>query len=962
MPRPLCDSPYIFGIHEEGGEKYMLAKGKPGWIVFTEELGADPNNRTGRDYRRWSDQNLGVIVRLNHGYEPNGTIPHSSRYADFAQRCANFVAASRGAHIWIIGNEPNLPIERPGGRTGEVITPQMYARCYRLCREAIKQVPGHENDQVCVAAIAPWNNETTYPGNSLGDWVVYFQDVLRLLGPDGCDAIALHTYTHGADPNLIFSTARMGPPFQHRYYHFFAYRDFMEAIPASMRHLPVYITETNQNDPWADVNSGWVRNAYAEIHWWNQQPGNQQIRLLALYRWPARDWWVIEGKRGVIEDFLMALDFDYRWREQPERKPYQAKFLTHSTPAQMVAGATYTVRFRIRNDGGRLWKRDGTNPVRLGFHWFDRAGQPVLLMPEHDIRSELPSDVAPGETAEVDARVVAPAQPGSYVLEWDLVEEGITWFRDQGNSPLTVPIEVMARPARMTGRVERPQIEDVISRLSRDPAGFVQRPLERIRYLVFSHTAVPATVSVERLAAAHRERGLPGFAGQYLITGDGRILQTQPLTEVVSGQQTWSMEGVTIYVAGNFMEQPPAAPQLDAAARLSAWLLQELNLPEAAIVGMSELTSTLSPGTQWLQGARWKDLLLQRVRDLLQSAPAEELAQLRARVAELQAQLAAAQSELGMTRQRLITAEAQIGQLQRENTSLRRQLDEVPLGPIPRPALNVIVDELPKSSDPNNVYGTRFRSAIKAIVVHHTAVPPTVGARRVAEVHVNINGWPGIGYHFFVNPDGTIEQTNWVETVSAHTRGQNAYSVGVAFAGDFTNTVPTPEQIERGGHLIAWLMQQLNVPLDWVRGHKEMPNQTTACPGDMWLNGQKWKEALMRRIQEVQAQYAGAARKTIEHYLLFWWRSPDFWARQDWMNATNYIQRFRPACGFRVEDAMQAQYVTIVGGVAGVSAEDEQRLRAAGCKVERLAGANEAETKAMLDELAASGRRFRTLT
>ena len=38
MPRPLFDTPYIFGIHEPGGEQHMIEAGKPGWIVFTEAL------------------------------------------------------------------------------------------------------------------------------------------------------------------------------------------------------------------------------------------------------------------------------------------------------------------------------------------------------------------------------------------------------------------------------------------------------------------------------------------------------------------------------------------------------------------------------------------------------------------------------------------------------------------------------------------------------------------------------------------------------------------------------------------------------------------------------------------------------------------------------------------------------------------------------------------------------------
>ena len=113
MARPLFDSPYLFGIHEPGGERHMLEAGKPGWVLFTEGIGADPNDRGGANYTAWSNQGLGVICRLNNGYEPAGTIPLSTRYEDFARRSANFVAASQGCKIWIIGNEMNFIYERP---------------------------------------------------------------------------------------------------------------------------------------------------------------------------------------------------------------------------------------------------------------------------------------------------------------------------------------------------------------------------------------------------------------------------------------------------------------------------------------------------------------------------------------------------------------------------------------------------------------------------------------------------------------------------------------------------------------------------------------------------------------------------------------------------------------------------------------------------------------------------------
>ena len=99
--------------------------------------------------------------------------------------------------------------------------------------------------------------------------------------------------------------------------------------------------------------------------------------------------------------------------------------------------------------------------------------------------------------------------------------------------------------------------------------------------------------------------------------------------------------------------------------------------------------------------------------------------------------------------------------------------------------------------------------------------------------------------------------------------------------------------------------------------------------------------------------------KTIGHYMLFWQRA-DAWAQEDWGAAAAYFARFRPTAGFSPDDAKTAEYVTIVGGVAGVPYETEQMLIAAGCKVERLAGADFADTKRMLDDLAKTGKRFKT--
>jgi hypothetical protein len=321
----------------------MVEEGQAkGWVLVTEVIGANPDDQSGSDYTDLTYQGFGVVVQLKYAEGPAGVIPLPDQYQDFADRAANFVAHSSGANIWIVGSEMNAERSRPrpaDSNQGEPINPRQYAEYYRLVREAIHDVPGHDNDQVLVGPIAPWNAETpyeadpqgTYPANKVegaspdypyysfyGNYIIYLRDILLAVGSGNVDGIALHAYSHGYDPNLIFDETKMGQPFEQYYYHFRTYRDQMNAIPAEFRNLPVYLTEIHggrnpDGSTWPDVNSGWVKNAYREINDWNGT-SNQPIRAVFLYRWSKVDDWAIEDKFKVQQDFQEAVARNYRWQ------------------------------------------------------------------------------------------------------------------------------------------------------------------------------------------------------------------------------------------------------------------------------------------------------------------------------------------------------------------------------------------------------------------------------------------------------------------------------------------------------------------------------------------------------------------------------------------------------------------------------------------------------------------------
>lgn len=1344
MTRPLFDTEYLYGLHEAGGEQLMLDAGRSGWIVFNEAIGHDPADKRGADFSRWSDQGLGIICRLNNGFPPDGTIPHSSMYEQFARRVANFVAASAGCKIWVIGNEMNYAVERPGvqvdwsrhasaratnpeqsdpqrrglvtrfnvlpdhsteirttrGATispGEVITPEMYARCYRLCRDAIHRIPGHADDQVIVGAIAPWNSQTIYAGNANGDWVQYFRDILEQIGANQCDGFALHTFTHGGDPALITSEEKLAAPFQNYHTEFRAYTDFMAAVPEAMRTLPVYITEADQSDPWLDLNNGWVQQAYEEINAWNQQANNQQIRALALYRWPTLDRWHLATKIGVLEDLRAAVNAGYTWRgsgvesasgqsdtvakespakepskernrdkqrgerqradkergdkergekERPEKErlekerlekeradqerseraerepertgkerdrserekerearqarvaPYRAQWLDDRFPSRLNAGQTVTVPITVKNNGAIPWTPGGDHPFRLGYRYY-RNRRILSLGDEKDLRTEVPQTVGAGETVTINVRVALPDQPGNYTLEMDVVHEGVTWLKEQGSPVLTrwLTVEAPRREVKLDGSDQSalpvPLFSDVSTILPRAGTPYARRGLNQIRYIVISHTGAHPRLSMERIAETHIQYGYPGIVYDFVVDINGQVYKVTNLEEVAQPDQVWSEQGVNICLTGNFSVTAPPLAQLDAAGRLCAWLAQNLGLSPESIVGMSELSKSESPGDSFYRGPTWKSILARQVRLHLaafsgsgdttkvnelthaleesrvqnrelqsQLKIAEDARQrldaahvrMQAELVELQQQMASqsvqtiggtrivdwtdqlprnaegyrprsaqdvrflvihhtgvdpatplpeiaerhrqewpgilydyvvdAKGEIYQTqpldqgleaeeeylakgiqiafagdftdatpnneqlhaggrliatlmeryphlrneqikglrdfiptpspgdqwndgqrwREMLLAAvrrtrgmvepsemetqlrvktahlehELQVAQrsnqlLQEQKTRLqteyqrlqtqaaeRQQDNKVYV--IPQPAIRNVVDQLLK--DPILRYERRPLSQITHLAIHHTATPPTVTPTRIAELHVKPDSnrgkeaWPGIGYHYFIHVDGTVDQTNQLETASYHVHRHNIYSVGIVFAGSFMNgKIPTSAQLRSGAHLTAWLMQELNVPLARVWGHREFPDNSTVCPGSEWTLGNRWRDLLFERIEQIQA---GVGVKSVRHYMLFWQRTyPGPLARQDLVNSINYIVRFRPAIGFSLNDARNAEYVTIVGSEAGISAAEEKALQNSGCKVERIAGRDEEETSRMLSELASLGRRFR---
>lgn len=121
---------------------------------------------------------------------------------------------------------------------------------------------------------------------------------------------------------------------------------------------------------------------------------------------------------------------------------------------------------------------------------------------------------------------------------------------------------------------------------------------------------------------------------------------------------------------------------------------------------------------------------------------------------------------------------------------------------------------------------------ISEIIFHCTATPygMDVTANQIDSFHRS-KGWNGIGYHFVIRLDGTIEVGRPISQIGAHCLGHNSVSIGIAYVGGLgpdgspADTM-TSAQYDSACSLIGSLF--VDYPNATLHGHNEFANK--ACP------------------------------------------------------------------------------------------------------------------------------------
>jgi hypothetical protein len=123
---------------------------------------------------------------------------------------------------------------------------------------------------------------------------------------------------------------------------------------------------------------------------------------------------------------------------------FNAGISVADSPMTLRAGEKITLQVTVKNLSDFMWpargQKDRRYSITIGDSWLDGANE--TLVNNLDGRAMLPRDLWPGEAIEVPLEITAPAKTGEYILEVDLLQEGVTFFKDKGSQALRIRAKV----------------------------------------------------------------------------------------------------------------------------------------------------------------------------------------------------------------------------------------------------------------------------------------------------------------------------------------------------------------------------------------------------------------------------------------------------------------------------------------------------------------------------------------
>jgi hypothetical protein len=131
-------------------------------------------------------------------------------------------------------------------------------------------------------------------------------------------------------------------------------------------------------------------------------------------------------------------------RQYDSRGPdfLRADFVEPPKCLDLSAGRPGSISLHILNSGNTTWLSstpDGIGEVKIGADLLTQEGKKLK---DKFVLASIPQDVRPGESIRLELDLPPIGQKGEYILEFDLLAEGVMWFKDCFPNPYLISLKV----------------------------------------------------------------------------------------------------------------------------------------------------------------------------------------------------------------------------------------------------------------------------------------------------------------------------------------------------------------------------------------------------------------------------------------------------------------------------------------------------------------------------------------
>jgi len=140
----------------------------------------------------------------------------------------------------------------------------------------------------------------------------------------------------------------------------------------------------------------------------------------------------------IIVDGSLRIEYFYREFHAIKlaKQIHQSKITINSACLTLFPGQEFNIPIKIKNTSPVDWEK---NYFFIASHWFNKSDGSYFSW----IDRYLPiSEFSAGQTQTVNFSLSSPNAPGDYYLEFDLVDDGISWFREKGNEISSLEVTV----------------------------------------------------------------------------------------------------------------------------------------------------------------------------------------------------------------------------------------------------------------------------------------------------------------------------------------------------------------------------------------------------------------------------------------------------------------------------------------------------------------------------------------